>query len=401
MPVGPESLVRRLSSVAAVLLLAGCPPRQAAPLESLLPEKTIEVQAAEPLALLQEGASDLDPVVRARALAGLVRASTQPAGGDWGARGLADPHPWVQRAAAEALCERLPDQATAQALLTYVGQSWSDPYVRAHVAVLLGVSEPQAAREAVSAAWQAEHDSWRRAALALAAARLGDAEAVPVLVASASKADVALEVDFVLDLGRAGIPELADAMHQGREWVEEELELTWTVGRLAAGDASAQGELRKALDAGEDEQLEVLDALAGVRGERADALLQRAASSGTELARTQARLILLARGVKDPSLLAEAAGSADPLVRAMAARWGAEAVREGALTRPRDLRALRKLLASLLVDPDPTVRLEAILCLEVMGLEGEQEALRQRLTDEEREVRLEAAALLARPPAPR
>lgn len=390
---------------AALLLLAGCPSRGLVDVDPSLPDAVQVVPVQEPGEILVDAASNPDPTPRARALHLLIAVAVEPGGGEWGARALGDPDPWVQRRGMDALAKRLPEPESARLLRDYAlrTDSLSDPYVRGAAALRLAwagqADEPL--RDAMSTAWRAEDAGWRQAPLALAAAVLGDDAAIEPLTAAISRGNVALEVEFVLDLGKSGLIALVPALREGGGWVEDELRLPYSVAQVALGDPSGEGALRKALsDADPEVRLEALDYLSRMHDPTSVALLRRARDHGTDLVRWYAALALAGRHAASSDLFERAMLDGDRDVRLLAVRFAAEAASDpvGAPGR-KAVRVARRVVKDGLADPDPEVRSTSLQAMATLGVDGEEDSVEAGLTDEYLDVRVEAAGtmlLLAR-----
>ncbi len=190
----------------ATALAAGCAHQASTAIDPTLPESDAARDRGTAVEILTRAADDAEPGPRGRALGLLIRASREPGGGEWGARALWDPDAWVQREAVHALAERLPEPASRDLLIDYVGRDTAEPYVRGSAALALARSGSTDTRDALAAAWRAEPAPWRAAPLQLAAAVLGDAEAIEPLARTIASGELPLEVDFVLDVGTSGCP---------------------------------------------------------------------------------------------------------------------------------------------------------------------------------------------------
>lgn len=361
-----------------------------------LPEEEPELPAeVRPLDVLVDAASDLDPTPRARALRLLVEHAEDPGGGEWAARALLDPSPWVQRAGVEGLVARLPEPESAARLEGYVARQGADPYVRGLAARHLGTAT---ARDAMARAWRAARRSWERAPLALAAAVLGDAEAVEPLGRALASGELGLETSFVAAVGASGLTALLPALAAAGEAVEDELVLPLAGARLALGDPDAEPIFRRALaDADVERGLEAVDVLAALDHEAAVGLLRRARQAGSEPVRRYAELVSAAReGEVGP--IGRAATDADPELRGLAMRFAAEAVRRAPADR-RVAREARRVVELGLADELPTVRLAALDAATVVDLDVESALLEANLRHPVAAIRLGAAgALWAHPP---
>ncbi|MEZ4321207.1 MAG: hypothetical protein R3F61_27275 [Myxococcota bacterium] len=383
----------RALALLALLLLAGCPKQTASVVDIDLPEKASGLTERPPREILEEGAASLEPSHRGQALGFLIRTSPEPGGGEWGPRALYDPDGWVQRQGVQALVERIEEPEARAHLVDYLGRDTADPYSRGYAAVRLRDHSSPEVRATLTEAWRAESQRWRAAPLALGALVHGDETALEPLSAALSRGDIALEAEFVHDVGASGRPELLAALQEGEDWVEEELALAYAVARVSLGDGSGEQLLRKALSS-EDAttQLDALDQLSDLHDPAADALLRRARSQGPELMRTWADLALAARGDGDPAIIVTAAGSSDGEIRALAARFAGERLEAGA---PKKVaRSLEQTLRGAVLDRDARVRRAALGAIGAAHLADQAVLLGPVLTDESFENRLEAAGLL-------
>jgi len=389
--------MKRARVAVLALWVMGCVPKAGLPPTPAIPTEVAVIEVPTPLQVLDEGAASLEPSTRGQALAHLVATDPAPGAAGWAQRGLHDPEPWVQRQVVEALAARLEEPETVQVLEGYVARDGIDPYVRGLAAIRLGEHGHTEVAEVVGAAWRAEVAPWRRAPLALAAARLGDEEALAPLSRALSRGEIALEVDFVLEVGRSGLVGLVPALQEGAEWVEPELSLPFDAARLALGDLTAETDFRRALSSPEiEERLEALDYLSRLRGPSAGDLLRRA-RLGPDVERWYASLALAARGEADPDLFERAMESEDREVRALAVRFAGTAEEAGGAGRIRKLRrGTRAAVRAGLADEDPVVRRAAIEALLPLGLEGEEPWLDAALLDDDLATRVAAAGTIRR-----
>jgi hypothetical protein len=334
------------------------------------------------MSVLETEVRNTDPGTRARALALLV----EHAGSGWGAVALADPSAWVQRQGVEALAVR-EDPESRALLLSCAAERNTDPYVRGAAAVHAGGED---AAELMRDALRTESEGWRIAPLALALLRLGDTTARDPLARALATGELALEVDFVLEVGASRDPLLLPALQLAEERAEPELVLPIAAARLMLGDAAGEHALRKAIAEGDVErQLEAIDYLARVDHPAADTLLRRAESGGAEIAVSYARLVLAAR-TGDAAPFVDAARDEDPEIRALAAtvvRSSPSAAADRSVARAFD---------ELLIDTDPTVRAEAARSAGELSLTEVRGPVSWLLDDPLARVRTEAAgAMLA------
>ncbi len=254
-----------------------------------------------PRGVLAQGSEALDVSVRQQALGQLVRHSADPAGGSWAARALYDPSIYVQRRAIEALGGRLEEPAAADLLLEVVGRDGVEPYTRGLAGRLLAAHGDHRALPPLQTALAAAEEDWQRAPLALAAAMLGDADALSQLQQSLRRGEFPLEVDFFLALGTCGLGGLAEPLAAGARRLEEDLVLPAAAALLQLGSDAGPALFRATLSGGDLElQLQALDFLAPVAGPEADDLIQKARLTGGTTVSTYAGLVQLARGEGSP-----------------------------------------------------------------------------------------------------
>lgn len=388
-------MIRAVAVVALAVGVAACRPPVDEGLDAALPDAATPVEVQDPVRVLEDAAANLDPTPRGRALDLLILAATEPAGGAYGPRALYDPDPWVQRKAVEALAMRLNEPETQALLRKYVGRSDIDPYVRQSAAMHLarhGGAATDGLRDVMSAAWRAESQAWRQAPLALAAASLGDRDAIAPLAAAISRADIGLEVEFVLDLGRSGLEELVPPLREGAAWVEDEMALPYACAQILLGDPSGESVLRKALASDDEEiRLEAIDYLARMDGAVARSLLERAAADPSDLVRAYAEGALAARGERSLDKLERLMESPDREMRLIAVRFASEAAQPVGGGGRRAGRVAKRIVRTGLVDGDVEVRMNAFGAIGQLDLEGEDASLTAGLADEYLAVRVEAA----------
>jgi hypothetical protein len=286
----------------------------------------------------------------------------------------------------EALASR-EDVESRALLLSCAAETRNDAYVRGAAAFHAGGEE---AADVMRDALRRETETWRIAPLALALLRLGDEAARDPLARALAEGELALEVEFVLDVGASGDPLLLPALQQAETRVEPELVLPIAAARLMLGDAAGEHALRKAVaDEDVEQQLEAIDYLARVDHPVAETLLRRAESGGAEVSATYARLVLAARA-GDVAAFAQASDDDDPEVRALVASVARTA------RRASGDRAMARALDGLLADANATVRAEAARTAGEMSLTELRGGVSSLLDDPLPRVRTEAAgAMLA------
>lgn len=375
--------------IALLVLLIGCPAHRDDAFGDDLVDKVRAVAPKEPRAILEAAAADTDPTPRAEAIGWLIR--VDPADGPWIARGLADPDPWVQRHAVDALAARLPDEPARDALRRFAlrDDSVADPFVRARAARLSSVGAPvdAALRDGMAAAC-ATATSWSRLPVCLAAAELGDPAAIEPMSRALADGDLPLELDFVSDLGNSGVIALLPALATGAAHAEEELALPLAAARAGLGDPEGEASVRRALgDPDEDTRLEGLDAVIGLADPVGTRLLKSTSTRGSPVVRAYVDVALAARR-----------GGGDAIERAMASDQreirllgvqfaGDDAGRRGD-------KIARAVAERGLIDEDPEVRAKSLALVGHTGAPVDEKLLRAALSDDYLDVRIAAAGAL-------
>jgi HEAT repeat protein len=299
----------------------------------------------------------------------------------------------VQRKAVEALAALLPQPEAVAALAAFVARDDTEPYVRGAAAFRLARLGDRSTSQVLSEAWRAERQPWRIAPLALAAALMGDTEALSPLSAALARGDVALETEFLSDLGDSGLTELVPSLREGASWVEPEMMLPFAAAQVALGDPSGEALFRRALaDPEEEVQLEALDYLSRMNDPTALALLRKASTEESDLVRSYAVLALAGRGEAPAERFERAMVDTDREIRLLAVRFAVEAAREPMSSHARRAeRAARRVVRLALADPDLQVRTEALRAVASLGLHSEQASLAVAQVDDDLSIRIEAA----------
>ena len=378
----------------AALLLAGapgCAGRRGAeaPAPAVAAAGAVDEEAAR--AVLEEAAGRLDVEVRSRAIRWLVLVDAAPGGGTWGERGLADPNPWVKRAAVEALDARLALAGDAEArarLRALLDRCALDPYVRGRAAMALA----RAGERAELPRCGGEEP----APLALARAALGDPAGVPELAAALADGAVALDLGFFRDLGEWMAREPASA--PVREALAASLGNLEEPARLPAAaallplDGGARRVFVAALASPDPvARLEAVDFAAVTPGRAADAVLERAARDGGPLVADCARLALAARRGGDPAPLVAAMRSDSAELREVAVRLAPAGVETGGR---RWRAAAEEVVAAGLADAEDQVRLAALAAAARLDAPRLRRPVAALLAADWAPVRVEAAGVL-------
>ena len=389
--------MRRRLVLLPLLLATACAPKRVVWSDPSLPDPKEEVEVLAPTAVLQEGARSEDPGDRARALSTLIRLAPTVSEGGWDQRALWDPDGWVQLQGVIAVADRLDEPQSVQVLEAFVRRTDGlvDDYARGAAGTRLARAGHTGTKDALHAAWSSTKNPWHAAPVQLAAAAMGDAEALAPLKKSLADADVPMEPTFLLDVGRSGL-DLASSLEAGNEWVEPEMRLAFATARLQLGDKGGAAVLRSALE-GDDElaALEALDYVSRLDGEHGERLLKRARTGGSELARVYADLALISRGVGSSKQLDTAIHHDDREIRELAVRFATE-LADGDDAERRAVKQARRILRTGINDEDLAVRLRALRGVATLGLGMGSSTIEKHLADEMLSVRIEAAgALLA------
>lgn len=382
-------------SFSSLLILLACAHRGQAELPP--PAAAQEQSIQDPVVVLQQGAVSEKVIVRLAALSALIELSPEPAGGVYGAMGLGDSNPYVQRAAVDALAARLPEAASLEHLRAFCYRSDVDPYVRGHAGVHLALAGEEIP-EHFSQAMGREKAHWKRIPLALPAAMMGDAQALEVLQADLRRGDLPMELTLFADIGRSGLTVLAPALLEGLPLMEEDLSIPVAAALLELGDRKGESLLKDAL--GDEDlvrRLEAVDALAKVHTPQANTLLSR--SGGPPAVKDYANLVLVERGEGDIQRAITSLSDADRELRTQAA-WALGGFLAGEVSgRPR--RQAHTALLGALQDVEPVVVSQAVQSLGMAGDSSDSRAISPFLDAESSVLQVRTAhALLSLDPSP-
>lgn len=177
------------------------------------------VDVGTPFDVLSRAAADREPLVRAQALAGLVRGLPEGEVVRWSTQGTYDPDPWVQQLVLQALVDRGDGLGRAQVQAAWARRSTDAYAVGAAMHRLMdeGVV-PEA--DSLDAVWP-DARPWDAAPRALVAWRAGVQAAAPVLQASLGSGLVREDPAFLGRMGAHGDPSWAADARRGADRIEE------------------------------------------------------------------------------------------------------------------------------------------------------------------------------------
>ena len=360
-----------------------------------LPEKQTDYVEQSPVAMLAELAGAEEPSIRGRALELLIHIERGEQRILWGQRALRDPNGWVQHQGIDVLCQHVDNPKVAALIDTYLAREddLADPYAQGMAGFVLVQRGRKETIEVVKQGWRSRRSkAWRAAPFALAAALGGDGDATEFLSGVLRRGEIALDVPFILNVGNSGMTDLLPALVEGAEWVEPEMTLPYATARIALGDPAGEGVLRKALTSDDILlKMEALDYLSQLNHPAAMALLRRARGAPLEVVSWYGELTLLSRGEGSPERLLRAMRHEDRDIRHLAARFAGPLAGTGSR---RHQRVARQVVLLGLEDQDAVVRAQALRAASLMSLRGQEERMAAYLKDEDRGVRMEAAAVM-------
>ena len=354
---------------------------------------------------LFSGAESLDVSVRLMSAYNIVRYRPEDSGGEFTQRFLLDPSPYVQRAALEALIDRMQagDDTTALPLLVEnLHRTDLDAYTWGHLAhSLVGHVDGENA-ELISSKWESESASYLIMPLAMAAAEVGNTSALAALETSLTAADIPLELLFFDDCGESGLP-LSNTIMDSVDRFEQVLHIPALVCALELGESGAESVLRDVIrsDANPERALEALDFVVEANTTAGEGAVHRllidASRSSNTLVSTYGNGALLLFGEGDPDAIVGAVSSVDRDVRVIAlaslTRWWNSL---GHTSTRRQRVSYHEAMVEALSDPNIAVVLAAIDALGHFAFPDDEEVLEQLLQSDDTMVRTRSASALLR-----
>lgn len=364
------------------VFIQGCVPTRTVSVDTTLPEMPQVDAWPEPWEALVADASNLDPTVRALALARLVEVARPEERASWVTRGVFDPEPWVQRRTAEAAV----DLGLQQSMMEFVGLPGADAYVRGWVAMRLPAAS---VGELVTQAAATPRLDFGRAPLALAAAKLGDSDAQAVLENLLAAAEVEYDPGFFMDLASSALP-VADALTQGSEWVEDDLAWLYALAQDGLGSPDGRAVLTQAVMTGDAEsRLGALEILQLCEADWVTGVLKRAESASEREVAATARAAQLVRQMAPYDAFEPLLADESETVRAV----GLHALARRGPPEQRIPRKIVRVVAESLVFGTARERVGAALAIR-SGVPVDRTSLKRALLDDLPSVRIEAAAAL-------
>ena len=357
------------------LLLIGWAPHKAGP------AAVAAAPVMAPQAAWEEGARSLDPSLRGRSLALLIRTAAT-ADSPYAQRALLDPAPWVARQGIAALAAR-PDGRPV--LLAAV----DSPTVPAQARCLAAQASGDAAAQARVAplAWETD-DALTATLCGLVGAQGGDPTSIKLLAHTMRDGVMPLDVDFARDLGRSGLVALREPLAAAIEGAEPEmaLPLAMALFELGGGDKALVDALT---GPSEEAAMAALDLLAASENPAARPLIAQAARRAPGAAALYARLLGLGDGSGDVAAFTEALAAEDRELTFLAFEALSAALRQ---PDPPDKlrRAAVAPVQAAATDEDEPLRAAAAAVLGAPGMD--QALLRTLQADPDLAVRVAAAA---------
>ena len=380
------------------LVMSGCrhpvPPDQTADDAG---HSTAAVQGIDQTArTVLEGAADsLDPAIRGRALADLVRASPSPGGGAWAPRGLHDPSPRVRRDVADALDDRLPEPESLQALLALARRSEVDPLTACLALLPVAADSPAIGAQAALVARRARSPAQAMPCW-LAGVASGDDQAGHALHDALSRGVLKLDLPLLLGLARTPSPAISEGLAAGLDRVDELGQGAAAAVLLGQGNPRGAAALRQILAQGSEEAaMEAIDFLAALDVPAAEELLARAPRANSPRVATYVGLARLAHGVVVGTALHTAMQSDHDELLELALRCADTGMRrhpDGSGVQ----RAAHRLAHVGLASDDGRVRVATAALVATLGPPLPLATLADWLDADDIDVRLAAAAVLLR-----
>ena len=354
---------------------------------------------------LYSGAESLDVSVRLMSAYNIVRYRPEASGGEYTQRFLLDPSPYVQRAALDALLERLQTGEDAEALpllIDNLNRTDFDAYTWGHLAHSLVGFVGGENIDLISTRWESESESYLIMPLAMAAAEVGNTSALVALEASLTAADIPLELMFFDDCGESGLPISATIM-DSFERFEQVLHIPAVVCALELGEEDAESTLREIIrsEVNPEQALEVLDFVVEANSSAGEGapyrLLSDASSSPNTLVSTYGLGALLLFDEGDLESVVGSVSSVDRDARVIAltslTRWWDSL---GHTSTRRQRVSYHEALVEALSDPNIAVVLAAIDAIGHFAFPDDVALIEPLLQSDDSMVRIRAASALLR-----
>jgi HEAT repeat protein len=380
--------------LAFLTLLWGCGPKVYTPPTTAVVQVGQAQATGDKWGVLEQANTLIEVSIRQRSTSLMVRYWPEPAGGEWGKRGIFDPSPYVQRRTIEALQTRLHESESRLILIDFLKNEQADPFTRGKAALALAKNgQTEILGQLQDSLAVPRHLSYQ-APLALAASILGDSSAQDLLLLALKQGDFPLEIDFFIDCGSLTINGLSQALSDGLPLLEEELHLPVARSLILLGSKKGVDIFQKAFRSDNVElQHEALDLLWDLKHPQVISLLKKAKKSGASSTASHARLILASHDTSLPDTALKAIKSNDREQRSLGIRCLREWKRRHPESAKTDKRLQQVAILSL-SDLEAVVQQEA---LQLLGSAGKKTSFRHLtpfLSSEDPRLRVEAAGAI-------
>lgn len=375
-------------------LLLGCGPKVYTPPSATAVHVGQALATGDKWGILEQANTLVEVSIRQRSTGLMVRYWPEPAGGEWGQRGIFDPSPYVQRRTIEALQSRLHEPESQLILTNFLKNEHADPFTRGKAALALAVNDKTEILGQLQDSLAIPRHLSYQAPLALAAAVLGDASSKDLLLLALRQGDFPLEVDFFIDCGSLVIDGLSQALIDGLPMLEDELHLPVARSLILLGSKNGTDIFQEAFRSDNIElQHEALDFLWDLDHPQVINILKKAKKSRFASAANHARLILDTHGASLPKTALEAIESNDREQRVL----GIHCLREWKRRHPEAIKTdkrLQQVAISSLSDLEAVVQREALQLLGNIGKKSSFRHLEPFLSSEDPRLRVEAAGAI-------